>query len=538
MKQLSNYHNEEGFLLIAAVVLVVLVGLIVSTMMYFSAARSSAFKATQQSDKSFNVAETGQEKVKLLIDNPPASADAISCQQAGTSSNVNNINILGGQFSVSSEMNSPSQGVQLQNPLSSTDTTIRVNDASSFPTSGQVMIDLEKINYSGKSSNQLLNAQRGQEGTQAVSHRNQTPVRMFVCSFKVTGQYPASNPNAKSTLGLKVSGADVWVMGQTTTGEPLVARWTGSSWNEYSGDFNNSDELEGMTKVSYNDLWIVGADNNSAAVFNWDGNSWFQPSDSPNSGTLLNDASCISHDVCFAVGDQKDLYSINRNNWNSVGGQGQGQGNNTPPDVDYYAIDCPINPNNANDRDCWAVGQSHNDSGQDELTMIKNTGSGNSFSLENEDSTNQPITGTEDLRGIGCITEDDCWTAGDSGIVLHWDGNGWSENSSASSLTNNTLRSVYCLHTGECWIVGNTGTILHHPSGGSWSQPTSPTSNDLYAVDCSNSESCWAVGQNSTIIRRIKGQWQTESNSLPQGTLKGVVDLSTANRRLWGWSMS
>lgn len=538
MKQRSSRHDQQGFLLISAVIMIVLIGLISSTMIYFSLTSAGTYLSIKEKGQSLNIAQTGLEKVKMLISNPPSAGKAISCLGADTDSAVNNINILGGQFSVSSSTSSPLQGnnIELQNPLNSTDTTIRVNDAAPLPQSGQIMIGLEKINYDGKSGDQLLNAQRGQDGTQAVSHRNQTPVTMHVCTLHVTGQYPATNLGAKSTLSLKTGTNDVWVSGNSNTGEPIAARWNGSSWTDHSADFVSSDQLENMTKVSYHDLWIAGQDNDSAAVFHWGGNNWAQPSDGPDSGSLLNDVSCISHDVCYAVGNQRTLFSINRNNWNSVGGQGQG--NNAPPDVDYYAIDCPVNPSNANDRDCWAVGQSHNDSGQDELTMIHNTGSGNSFRLDNEDSTNQAITGTEDLQGIHCSSQNNCWAVGDNGIVLNWNGSGWSKNSTASNLTSHTLRSVYCLHTGECWAVGNAGTILHHSNSGSWSQSTSPTTNDLFAVDCSGSGDCWAVGQNSETIHRVNGQWQTESNSLATGTLTGVVDLGGSSSHFWDWTLS
>ena len=55
-------------------------------------------------------------------------------------------------------------------PISATDTTITLTDASKLPTQGFVNIDNETIGYQNIIGNQILNAWRGQNGTTAVSH--------------------------------------------------------------------------------------------------------------------------------------------------------------------------------------------------------------------------------------------------------------------------------------------------------------------------------------------------------------------------------
>ena len=55
-------------------------------------------------------------------------------------------------------------------PISSTDTTITLTDASNLPTQGFVNIDNETIGYQNIIGNQILNAWRGQNGTTAASH--------------------------------------------------------------------------------------------------------------------------------------------------------------------------------------------------------------------------------------------------------------------------------------------------------------------------------------------------------------------------------
>ena len=58
----------------------------------------------------------------------------------------------------------------LANSISSTDTTITLEDASSFPSSGTIRIAEEQISYTGKSGNNLTGCSRGVNGTIAKAH--------------------------------------------------------------------------------------------------------------------------------------------------------------------------------------------------------------------------------------------------------------------------------------------------------------------------------------------------------------------------------
>jgi hypothetical protein len=54
--------------------------------------------------------------------------------------------------------------------LSAIDTTITLTDASSFPSSGTIVIEDEQITYTGKSTNNLTGCSRGANGTTAAVH--------------------------------------------------------------------------------------------------------------------------------------------------------------------------------------------------------------------------------------------------------------------------------------------------------------------------------------------------------------------------------
>jgi len=61
-------------------------------------------------------------------------------------------------------------------PISATDTTITLVDASGLPTQGFINIGSETIGYQNIVGNQIINAWRGQNGTTATSHDAATPV--------------------------------------------------------------------------------------------------------------------------------------------------------------------------------------------------------------------------------------------------------------------------------------------------------------------------------------------------------------------------
>jgi len=65
----------------------------------------------------------------------------------------------------------------LNGAINSSTTTIALVDASSFPTSGTILIDSEIITYAGKSTNNLTGCTRGAETTTAASHSDGASVQ-------------------------------------------------------------------------------------------------------------------------------------------------------------------------------------------------------------------------------------------------------------------------------------------------------------------------------------------------------------------------
>jgi hypothetical protein len=80
---------------------------------------------------------------------------------------------------------------QLDGAISSTDTTITLNDVSQLPTQGFVNIGEETIGYQNIVGNQILNAWRAQNNTAAAAHADGTQV--FVNNLPCINVWPTPN---------------------------------------------------------------------------------------------------------------------------------------------------------------------------------------------------------------------------------------------------------------------------------------------------------------------------------------------------------
>ena len=76
-------------------------------------------------------------------------------------------------------------------PVSATDTTITLTDASKLPTQGFINIGSETIGYQNIVGNQILNAWRGQNGTTATSHA--AGAEVYVNNLPCINVWPTPN---------------------------------------------------------------------------------------------------------------------------------------------------------------------------------------------------------------------------------------------------------------------------------------------------------------------------------------------------------
>lgn len=99
----------------------------------------------------------------------------------------------------------------LASDITSSDTTISLNDASSFPTSGTIRIMEEQVTYTGKSGNDLTGATRGANSTTARAHKKGIFVEKHVT---------IANAEAGSSIG------DNGLMDVTVVNKEVIDRQT------------------------------------------------------------------------------------------------------------------------------------------------------------------------------------------------------------------------------------------------------------------------------------------------------------------------
>ena len=261
------------------------------------------------------------------------------------------------------------------------------------------------------------------------------------------------------------SGSDCWAVGThwETNGSAqrtLIEHWDGNAWrliDSPNRGLSNPpiDVLAGVTCSSNTNCWAVGGyddvdGSGRTLVVRWDGSSWtIVDSDNPSGSDSLFSVTCVSPQECWAVGETATGLGMVRtliekwdgHVWSTVPSPNPGSDNS------LRSVTCPSQFN------CWAVGQSNN------RTLVEHWG-GTSWEI-----VSSPNTSAEQnlLFGITCPSASGCWSIGYSGsislyqtLIERWDGASWrvypSPNVQSSHL--NQLTGVSCASESECWTVG------------------------------------------------------------------------------------
>ncbi|MHB1951450.1 MAG: type IV pilus modification PilV family protein [Acidiferrobacteraceae bacterium] len=578
--------KERGFLLIAAIVLLVILSffaLIVTALFVGDTRRSIDHLSSAQA---LFLAESGLERATRTLLSPtvmtPSSTDnRLSCQTVNT--NLTGVAQGAGVFSVTGgtpfysgdTVNTP---MTVNGPLSATATVIPLANTASlgdYAPAGRVLIDTEAIDYSaispsaavcGGTSPCLIGVARGVDGTLPAAHASGTPVAQYQCVVQSKGDVPSvASPRGQRTLTQGIQLQEAWAVGSEgmswQTGGPVTTllRWTGSTWTDASPSIT-SRNLNAISCINYADCWAVGSANfmkltvgggpgPAATVAHWNGSSWTDFSGTlPGSirGVDFDAVTCVSHDDCWMVGGYtKGQWLLVHMAWSAP---------NTPAWTVYpwlsgqykkYDIDS-VACVNANL--CWAVGSLRK--AQTLLLEWNGAGWSNQTALL---PANGPIRANNlDLDAITCLPTD-CWAVGSfqndrpsrQAAIAHWSaGTGWQDQSNevAGSLD---VEFVGCADASECWATGsvneNSVTELLYWNGTIWSDvsstiPTaiSQTFEDIDGIACGAPNDCWIVGSiwgpyltgtNGLVALHWDGTaWTNFSGSLPNGNdVEGIA---------------
>ena len=198
----TKMESQQGFLLIVAIILIVIVSFIGGTLAYMYIGGSKSNTNILRSNDAFYVATSGLEIAKRDIMYNSVYCEAINDIPKYTDATFPPGSAdPTGYFTVTASANIVTN-LLAQDILADT-TEIPLIDATGFLPTGQVFIKNEKINYFGIQGNILQNAKRGVEGTVAKKY-NATPnqgVIQQMCILTSTGQVPTTtNPEGKRVV--------------------------------------------------------------------------------------------------------------------------------------------------------------------------------------------------------------------------------------------------------------------------------------------------------------------------------------------------
>ncbi len=564
-QRMVKKRDQQGFLILAAIVLIVVVGAFMAALTYMFVGSTRSGADHLASMKAFYIAQAGLERGRYAINSPFIASPPTPIDARKQCANINSTEKFGsGQFSVVGTFFLPTSST-LSSGITNAVTTIPLASVTGYSTEGIVTIDSEMLYYTGISGTSLTGAQRGQNGTAAAAHSSGATVSQNMCQLVSTGAVPSlAAPQGQRVVKAFIPGPDQsgFLVGQVAT-TPLVGQWTGSVWNRMTTSVSQSRDLLGIDMISSLDGWAVGAPytsgvNNGKAYivhYNTGTNTWIDTgfTNSVTSTVNLNDVDCMSGTECWAVGDVSGgaffLAHYTPTSWVTTGFTVT-VGNHNGKILNINALTCPDNTV------CWAGGEpaTTGSSGNRTPLIIKYTPGTTTWA--DTGVTNNVTTGRS-INGITCLDASTCWAVGSvtgtatlfakytSGTTT-WADSGFTVNVKVP--TNIPLRDVTCTSATNCWAVGDLNgshaLIVHYQNTPPQEWTTVGVTNNspaqaLYSVACYNANDCWASGAAGTLVHWNGVSWDafTAPNIPTTGILYDVSLLSKTtvgtNKFVW-----
>jgi len=469
--------QQQGFFLIIAVILMLVLGFMGTAIIYMMGNRAQLSAAELNGFKAFYLAESGIETTMRYLTRPMVTSPArITCSSVTGNAQLTNASLLNGTFTATAINNTPYYSVDTLNAaITATATTLTVSNSSGFAPRGRIVVDREQIDYAGISGNTFVGLMRGVNDTLASSHIAGAGVAQYQCSIKVDAGYPSiAAPDYKRTLQASVQLPDGFVVGAEGSNQFTFSRINYPT--EFAFTFlplaagANASNLYAISMVSSADGWAVGdANSTTVEMVRWNGTAWvLNTLSSPCSGVNLRGVSMVSAQQGWAVGVgysssllcsnlgsyRYGLLYWNGSNWSFV----------TPTTT-------PSSPANTTTKTTLNA-----------VSVIDTTGNG--------------------LGNVG-------FAVGNGGIILRYNGSNWV--TSASPVTTD-LNGVYTVSTTEAWAVGDSGVILRW-NGTTWAKMTSPVTTQLNAIAMFDkngdgiADAGWIAGASERILSYNGSTW-------------------------------
>ncbi len=505
--------KQRGFLLIAAIAMIVVAGFYGVVFTHMLTSGSSSNINYIQAMQSYYIADAGLNRGLYAVNaaNVQNSPDPVTTPDVRMSCGlIGNTTFGTGQFNINTATRMTTR-TNLSAALNNSDTNVLVDSTSGFTNNGRIYVGQEAIDYKNRGTcgptNKpcLINVTRGANGTVASSHNDNTSVRQFACQLTATGSVPSlANPSGSTTLSAATNMEAVFAAGVDNGRNMTFVHWNTISNNAFSqassdsSTASNNNDIYGIAAAGPDYILAVGRKNQSNlfTLWQWDitNNKWTQlaqPSvDQTNYRQNLHSISAVSEKEAWAVGNVGGSGSSRR--WTVLRWDGSSW--------------CAMTPGGA------CAGKE----------------------IPNDGSSGQ----TKTLRGVSVIDTngdglgDFGFAVGDNGKILQYDGSDWT---TASSPTTSRIRSVFVVSTNEAWACGDSGKVYRW-NGSSWSQIRDFGSQQFFAITAldttgdGHANVGWVVGRQSNAARAYHFT-QTSPGSVTWTT---HTPTGGANKRLRG----
>jgi len=132
----------------------------------------------------------------------------------------------------------------------------------------------------------------------------------------------------------------------------------------------------------------------------------------------------------------------------------------------------------------------------------------------------------KNLNGIDVVSSSDIWAVGNSGEILHYDGNDWSE---FIDLGEQDLYAVEMTAADDGWAGGESGKFFHY-NGSAWSEFVDLGWRDINVIYMLSSDNGWAAGESGKIYHYNGVDW-TEFADTGEMNWRGLDVVSDSD----GW---
>jgi hypothetical protein len=342
-----------------------------------------------------------------------------------------------------------------------------------------------------------------------------------------------------------ISAHDVWAVGSTAKGKPLIERWDGLAWKPVASAIPHGATESLLTSVAAtrsSNAWAVGYYNTGkeirTLIERWNGHGWAQvasPSPGGLHGSELLGVAATGPSNAWAVGEYSNSKALrtlvehwNGRTWVWVPSPSPGGSHS------YCALNGVASAGKAS---AWAVGFS----APPVRPMIERW-NGRIWKVVASPNPAGRFGGA--LNAVTTIGGSEAWAVGNKGngkvivtMIERWNGRAWKAVPSPLPIDSggSDLTAVAAASAGRAWAVGYyfadtmfepaVFTVIERWNGRAWKQEPSPSPGGLidsgpdqsllYAVAAISSSQAWAAGSFSSgnpkgtilIERRHGGTW-------------------------------